>query len=452
MKKILLMGLVLGLTVAWAVPAMAVDWSASGWIGVGGTVFRNSTLWDPDVLTDLSETGAYMAMRGRLKLTARASEDLFGVMYFEMDSSTFGEAPDGRNHIGAWGADRAAVEVKHLYLDFRIPPGLPLWVRAGVQGFATRGIVFDNDGAGVSLRFSQAFDSVQMDLNAFYSKLYQESAWESSDDSELYGGQFSVGFAPATVGMYFLYQNQRDEAQIPGNMDSEKLWWLGGFADLKFNIITAELDFAYQDGTADADTGFTDIDYGSWLMRGVVAALLMDKLEVGVGGMYVQGEDHSDADETQAFVSPGPGGASYDNADSLVVLGGWMDTDPSGTMSMNLLGGGALTYPGMWYIRVFGMFQVLDWLKVGGQVAYFGDTEKDGDWFTGADAAADDSDIGWELDFGVNIDIYKNLMFAGGFGYLIAQDALNTPSTYAADPDEDISDPWLLVGVLKYTF
>ena len=90
-------------------------------------------------------------------------------------------------------------------------------------------------------------------------------------------------------------------------------------------------------------------------------------------------------------------------------------------------------------------------LVLGGQVAYFGDTEDNGDWFTGADAA-DDGDIGWELDIGVNINIYKNLTLNGGFGYLIAGDALNSPSTYGADPDANIADPWLFCGALVYSF
>jgi len=83
---------------------------------------------------------------------------------------------------------------------------------------------------------------------------------------------------------------------------------------------------------------------------------------------------------------------------------------------------------------------------------YLGDTVKNGDnpffgqtLYSQMDAD-DDSGIGWEMDFGVNLQIYKNLSFNGAFGYLFAQKALSMAGGVAP------ADPWAFAGTLFYTF
>ena len=95
------------------------------------------------------------------------------------------------------------------------------------------------------------------------------------------------------------------------------------------------------------------------------------------------------------------------------------------------------------------------------QGLYIGDTTKNGNTFgtamkNPAAAAADrrlkDSNtIGWELDLVNEIDIYKNLKWFVGFGYLFAGDGLDV---YNSTLSKNFSpkDPWNLTTRLLYTF
>jgi len=63
MKRGLVVGFVLGLAVAWAAPAMAIDWSASGYIAILGNV--NESL-DGNALAPVAnreETGSWVGRR-----------------------------------------------------------------------------------------------------------------------------------------------------------------------------------------------------------------------------------------------------------------------------------------------------------------------------------------------------------------------------------------------------
>ena len=104
MKKALLIGMAVCLGVALAAPAMAIDWSATGWIGVGFLYHKNLPCGHPNPAFDIgsrvvsampggignvttvgsptaggsthddwNEEVAYWQLQGMLRLTARAS-------------------------------------------------------------------------------------------------------------------------------------------------------------------------------------------------------------------------------------------------------------------------------------------------------------------------------------------------------------------------------------------
>ncbi len=167
--------------------------------------------------------------------------------------------------------------------------------------------------------------------------------------------------------------------------------------------------------------------------------------------MYVQGDDASTTDKFEGFVLP-QSQRDYPLApDSVVFFGAWMDSNPVGH-EYGLIYGPQKQWQGFWYARGFAYYRVFPWLRVGAQLMYLGDTVKNGDnpffgrnQYTQMDAD-DDHGIGWEMDFGVNLQIYKNLTFNGAFGYLFAQKALSLAG--GIDP----ADPWVFVGTLLYTF
>ena len=178
MKKALLIVLTLGLIVAVAAPAMAVDWSARGFMNIKAAYYKNVDLRIPVFLggppgTNMFGFGAgsddpawnrqsaWVQMRVLLYITARANENLYGTVGFEIDSQRWGtgEGTFGAD-AGVWNADAIAVEVKNAFIDFKAP-FVPMWMRAGVQTFAVRPWVFLlQDAAGVSARITFDIDPV----------------------------------------------------------------------------------------------------------------------------------------------------------------------------------------------------------------------------------------------------------------------------------------------------
>jgi hypothetical protein len=457
MKKALLIGLALGLIAVWAVPAMAIDWSASGYIMVLGNINRNvqsygAGAWNnvtilPADPTRQDETGSYMAMQGQLGITARASEDLYGAFVFEMDSRMFGEAgagpgASGKGLIAAYGADQNAVEVKNLYIDFRVPPQLPIWLRVGVQSYVIRPHVFMYaDAAGITGRI--LIDPIKLMIRPMYAKVTDTDDYEAVTGTEFYGVDASLPIGPITPGMFFVFEDVRVEGPNP---DSTNLFWIGGYVDGMVGPVKGSLDFIYNGGTIENRT-IADQDYGSWLLRGALS-FIWNKLEVGVGGMYVEGEDVETAD-VEAFQLPRNYSETLPiNGDLMVFNDGWMGS--SGWLRPGLITGPARAWPGFYNVRGFAYYQVVPWFKVGAQLAYIGDTVSGVSGGVGGDALGNDADndesIGWEMAFGTNINIYKNLTLNTAFGYLFAGKALSLAG--GVEPE----DPWILATRLMYFF
>lgn len=481
MKKILVISIALAVVSVWAVPAMAVDWSADGWIGIGFLYYKNipsgvgSPIWvggipfwgSPTIggsmHADWNKENAYVQMRGRLQLIARASEDLYGVFSFEMDSTMWGERGAGQNTIGAWGADQVAVEVKNLYMDFRVPPQLPVWIRAGVQPYVIRPDFFLRvDGAGVSARIM--VDPINVSLNPFWAK-ETEGSDSRSDDMDIYGVDASIPIGPATVGGYFVYEVDREVT--PNLSDECAVWWLGAYADATVGPVTVALDFAYDNGAwHDAGAG-SDVNFQGWGFRGV-ASMDVNIFNVGIGGLYYSGGNTEDIGSDYGWFIR-PRSSEYTGTlDDSVIFGGWGSWYGPGIGHASLPGwqsfwttrlwyspnlAYAPSMSGMWGVRAFGSVQPLDWLKVMVQVAYWGDTTENGDTYgssrdpTGWD---DNDEIGWEFDISAQVQIYKNLILKTAFGYLIAGSALDQWNPFVGN--ESPQDPWAWHTSLIYTF
>jgi hypothetical protein len=452
-KKGLFVVMIVGLAMTFTAPAMAIDWSASGFISWSFNAMRNVGAGSsPDILLanadGLDDMGSFQSMRSRLKITAAASEDLYGVFYFEMDSDRFGETTGGRNHIGVWGADQVAVEVKNLYIDFRVPLKLPVWMRVGVQDYKIRPHIFlAADAAGVTGRIK--IDPINLTINLMYAKVRDPDDSEAVSGAELYAVDVSLPIGPVTPGMFFTYENVRFEGPDP---DDEALWWIGAYLDGKIGPFRPRLDFIYSGGTEHNRSRFAaDRDYESWLVR-TVLSYLWNNFEFGVGGMYVKGED-ADTNDYEQFQLPRNGSeaaSSTNMADFVVFWGGWMDTGCGGPRDIHLLGAYRTNYPGFWDVRGFIYYQLFDWLKLGAQVAYIGDTEDGQDIIDAASGLAGDNDdddsIGWEFDIGANVKLYKNLSWNTAFGYLVAHKGLSLVG--GVKPD----DPWVLRSCLYFIF
>ncbi|BDV41164.1 membrane protein [Geotalea uraniireducens] len=172
-KKTLAITAAAALTVATAVPALALENEFHGMFRLLGVVsnFDGSTTGEgfyiPDNKDKKAPTATYFEQRARLMYIAKANDDLKLVTHFEIDSRWGDNAYTTlRNHGGAIGADTVNIETKSVYLDFNVPNS-GINVKAGIQPYndSFKGILFDSDMAGV--RASKTFGSLDTSLGWF---------------------------------------------------------------------------------------------------------------------------------------------------------------------------------------------------------------------------------------------------------------------------------------------
>jgi hypothetical protein len=464
MKKFITLTSVTLLVLGMAVTTYAIDWGASGFLRTRSAWYVNANGVPDATADDYDDTEAWMDTRFRLKFTAKANDFASGVIFLEGDSTRWGEAPDGRNTMGAWNADRNAVEIKQVYIDFKIP-GLsdvaPTSLRAGIQGLSYRAhILHFSDGAGV--RADSKLGPVKLELDWFKP---DEGNDHMSDDTDVYAVRavFAEGL-PIRPGLYVMYWNMNQYPMRSGS-DEADFYWVGVQADGKIGPVSLKADFVYVDGDVERDGIPTfanpDLDYSGWCFYANVSVPL-GPVTVGGVGMYATGNE---ADENNPLV-----GSADQDRDGFVVPPGsetrWIFTEsivfwPSAIndgVHINTAGfsGTAVTdgaVGGTWMLKGFASLKPLDWLKITGYAMYIGDTVDDGDVATGSanyTPGSDDDDIGIEFGAMCDISIYKNLKYRIGAGYLFAGDALETPDAGGFDQEPD--DPWAVVSQLIFTF
>jgi len=461
MKKTLLIAVMVGVAVAAAAPAPAVNLTAWGAMNIKAAYYKNVDLTLPISLTGApsgtpltpadpawNEDNAWVQMRTILFFGIRASQDLYGVLGFQVDSARWGDNFTGSGNAGRWGTDQIAVQVKNAYIDFKVPQ-VPARIRAGIQPLMLRPQVFIyKDAAGVSARIELAMDPVKLTITPVWLKIWEGVDNTEADDQDLYGIDLNLAFGNIKPGIFFFYQarRQRWDGTVAVEGDS-KQWWIGPYIDAQIGPVAATLDFVYNGGVEDFQgaSTFDDRDHEGWVLRGE-AAYTLNKLRVGAGGLYGSGDDPT-TNDIEGYQVPYQGESSALNTDFLIVMGDWGLVGPYGG-TYNVFGfykPFSNTGAGIWYVRAFADYQLTGWLKLMANAGYIGDTVDHGDTF-GTDLDDDDS-IGWELDVGAQASIYKNLVLCSAFGYLIGGKAL---AGHAGG--NRVQDPWAWVTTLSYIF
>jgi hypothetical protein len=492
--------LVLGLAAA----TYAVDFGASGFVRVRSKWGVNSGNPIRGTAGDFDATEAWMDTRFRLKFTAKANDYASGVIYFEGDSSRWGERETpvylanwgaaatnsftrsgARNAAGQWNADRTAVELKQFYIDFKVPgvsDFAPTTIKAGIQGFSVRShVLLFADGPGVEVN-SQAGP---VKFNLYWYKPEEGSDWKS-DDADFYGAQVWVpGLLPVTPGGYILYLNANNypirsatavptltiappptipivTETYPAELNQADLFWIGAYVDGKIGPVALKADFVYSGGDVEARSaglaaGFVDVDLSGWMVFVDACYTLEMAMPIDIGGgfMYATGNDVTDVDFDGYAVPPGSE-EPYIGDWSIVYYASAIN---DGTRISNLGSGTAAAYGkagGTWFAKLYGGVKPLDWMKVTAYAMYIGDTTDDGNTVgnavdpTEASGLQDDDDIGIEVGAIANINIYKNLTYTIGAGWLFAGDALDTALTATTNDEPD--DPWAIVSQLIFKF
>jgi hypothetical protein len=441
-------------------------------------------------------TNSYWEYRGVLRFEAIMGKELSGTVIFEMDSTRWGDAsPAGaqRGQTGFWTADRAAVEIKNLYLDAALPYfgiPVPMTVRVGIQPFGTRPHIFQyTDGAGVTGGIK--IDPVLIGLA--YAK-----AWEGQDaraeDVDIYGVNISAKLGPITPG-FFAFNYNMNSYPIPnaaaatayGTLNANNtanMWWLGLYFDGKLGPINLNFDVVWDTGKVKAKDNFSvvfrDVKYNGWALQSKLE-YPWEKFNFGGLFTYASGADlrktsrnglpgQAVADaggapgilttKVGSYVIP-PGSEEWSAwGESMILSNNYITATslplgmrPSNTVYPTMMSRGAIG--GTWILKLFAGFKPISWYKITFQGMYIGDTTKHGN--TLGDAVRptgilrDDKTIGWELDLIQDIQIYKNLKWSIGLGYMFAGNGLDQ-RVAATLRNDSPKDPWILATKLRYDF
>jgi hypothetical protein len=131
--------------------------------------------------------------------------------------------------------------------------------------------------------------------------------------------------------------------------------------------------------------------------------------------------------------------------------------DQNGGSSGSSVGRGG--YGGTWFAKLYANFKPTPWYRVTLVGMYIGDTTKNGNTLGNAVTAfgypRDDKEIGWEVNLINDIQIYKNLQFRAGGGYLFAGkafDQVDKRNGAYANTNISPSNPWVFVTKLLYVF
>lgn len=456
-------------------PQTASAWGMMDWMYA--TAF--TTLFDPNLEKAWDKTRAYMEGRFRLRFDAMLGKEVTGTIHFEGDAERWGlnttSTGQQRNRLGTWGADRAGVEVKHYYISFGVPYfgiPVPITVSAGVQYHGIRpGMYGVTDGPGVIV--SAAVDPAKINFHWF--KVEENEDW-AADDADVYAVEASYKYEALTFGGYLSYWNmnsypigtptQTSSIGINNPPYRANFWWLGLYADGKLGPVNLMFDFLYDNGKVKgrgANTVYDDVKYSGWVVRGKVD-YPWEMFNFGFVGMYATG---ADADKTSPYGRPG---ATGDEKVKCAVVpptseNGWGDTlifygngianrmnTGYGRSSAGYVSPGM--YGGTWFAQLYAGWKMAPCFKATLMATYIGDTTKHGNsvgFAVKGDGLRDDKTIGWEFDLINEIQIYKNLKWVVGLGYLIAGKALD--AYYVADDKNKSPDnPWAVATSLTYSF
>ena len=510
MKKFILLSFMGLLIMAFSTSVYAMDFKASGFIDAqwfynvnataanpAGGIYRalpSNFYWSGGVKgPQLDRKVNYYESRARLKFDAIQDKNLSGTIFFEMDSSRWGDAsPTGaqRNAMGYWSADRAAVEVKNVYIDFGLPYigiPVPMSFRVGLQPFSIRNnLLLYTDGMGIT--WNTKLDPVTISL--FYAKPFEGKDSVSQDDVDVLSGHITAKIGTITAGGYALYYNM-NAYPFPATVApygstlpfDAQMWWFGLYADGKLGPVNINVDGIYDRGKVEARDSFfgpfslvPDVKYRGWVARGKVD-YPWQKFNFGVTGYYASGADTEDTSPTglpgsstsigtsstkvKSYVVPPGSESGAILGESVVFYSFWGNRGDSGianTLNYTQMSRGPVG--GTWMAKAYASVMAAPWYKVTLQGMYIGDTTKNGNTFGtavgfGALSLEDKKDIGWEIDLINEINIYKNLKLVIAGGYMFAGKAMDQWTGTGIFPipfNEEIKNPWAITWNLTYNF
>jgi len=448
MKKFVVLSLIALLVLAFGSMAFAqakkeepkLEFKASGFIDAQTEYFRNATL---ATIALNNQKHAFMETRAHLKFDFIYGKNVSGTFHFEMDSSQWGDAAGGRNQLGLMNADQVAVEIKHLFFDFGLPfIPVPTQMRVGLQGLAVRPhMLISTDATGIST-FVKVDPAM---IRLFWFKYLEGDAFDS-DDVDVYGLDVNAKIDKITVGGYGVHFNMNTYpvayAAAPANQANAT--YVGLYADGKVGPVNINFDFIHNRGKIEPRVG-ADTKLRGWATR-LKVDFPWEKFNFGVVGAYGSGDKRTTATKNEAYLIPPGSESPAVFGESLVFFSSWVNRGNTGIRG-GVAGTAFADRPlgGVWFGKLYGSFAATPWYKVTLQALYIGDTTKNGN--TVGTSPRDHKTIGWELDLINEFQIYKQLKYQIGGGFMTRGDALKFGAAEVKP-----KTPWIITSRLLYSF
>lgn len=313
MKRIVTLLLAAGLVLGAAAGSQAADIKAKG-------TWQNNLSWADRAAPQEGEGDNFRAStRLRTQIDVIASENLKGVVFFEIGHQNWGEAGDDNKDGGALGTDGRAVKVRYSYVDWVIPQ-TSAQVRVGLQPFgvptfAVPMAVLDTDGAGITVsgQFTENVGAALFWLRPYNNYGYNNDQHDAMDVVGLTVPLTFDGVKVTPFGMYSVIGKDTDfgdggnnkkgvangllpvggAALVKGsNDDHGNAWWAGITGELTmFDPFRIAADFAY--GSVDmGEAGRFDLKRSGWYAA-LSADYKLDFMTPGLIGWYASGDDEN---------------------------------------------------------------------------------------------------------------------------------------------------------------
>jgi hypothetical protein len=423
---------------ALATPAFAVTADMTGTLAVRALSVNNF-----DGNDDNQDHGRFMDQRFRLFTSVAANENVKAVIGLEVDNVlgrtdkagaattipvvggtgtvTIPGAAAGKD-LGALGTDKtAALEIKHLYLDFKIP-ALGANVRAGSQPFNFgRGMIINDDAAGLLLTMPcKIYPDNKIELS--WIKTSEATAASGEDDGDFYGAKYSLNVAGIGVAPYIGYYTAGVGALTKSQTDAS---FYGVDVDGKTGPFGYAVTAIFNNWNNAATDGSSISLYGKGTMDMGDTTLSLEAARMG------------DVDNGGNSMSLAQNAATGPIVNVSEILTGGMYTTTS-TLFANA-GGAPSLYLTNWLYAKVGVVQKLsDAMKVSAYLAHI-------------QQASDNKNTGPvvidAITFGQELDTYFDYTIVPGLGVNVAAAYLLADSDFGNG-----DDAWKLATSLNYKF
>lgn len=453
-KTMLTVAAISALTAATAVPAMALENEFHGMYKMMGYLTNAETGGAAFNLADNSQNSFFVEQRARIMYIAKANDDLKLVTHFELDAR-FGGSTSTKYNLGDGGgldADRVTLEMKNVYLDFKIPT-TPVNMKVGIQPFtdAYQGVfgAFDGAGAIASAKvgaFTPTFGWFRLSDNNFTSNTTTGPnnrilPGDNTVDLIVVDGKFAVNKDISVGASYYNVQDDTGtDTAVTFVNDYQLLHQLGVNATAKVGPAALTGFVAYQFG-----------DYSEARDLHAFAAAAIAKVAVGPGkvnasALYLTGEE-----------TPGATGGNYNSYRQLATDGQVSYFNPSnmwllirnGAMinSSTAIGGTDLTKGSVGMFGVFGGYEMaMGKAFMSANVGWARAEEK---------RAAESATIGTEINATIGYKVYDNLTASFTAAYAILGDGITETGPAANRLPGGVAnadDPYLTNIQLSYVF